>query len=137
MLSVPALARNFKKSIEAGIKAKGPKVEKLYHFALENAIAYNREYWNKGGWQKIPSGLSMDSKAFEGADFHPDEVYGINSGDSKTSVLTFNDSAFELVASNDLIIQGHGVIMTKVVVKAHETSGISNALIFQMTSVRK
>ena len=51
MLSVPALARNFKKSIETGIKAKGPKVEKLYHFALENAIAYNREYWNKGGWQ--------------------------------------------------------------------------------------
>lgn len=85
--------------------------------------------YNKGGWQKIPSGLSMDSKAFEGADFHPDEVYGINSGDSKTSVLSFNDSAFELVASNDLIIQGHGVIMTKVVVKAHETSGISNALI--------
>lgn len=51
MLSVPALARNFKKSIEAGIKAKGPKVEKLYNFALENAIAYNREYWNRGGWQ--------------------------------------------------------------------------------------
>ena len=51
MLSVPALARNFKKSIEAGIKAKGSKVEKLYNFALNNAIAYNREYWNRGGWQ--------------------------------------------------------------------------------------
>ena len=51
MLSVPALARNFRKSIEAGIKAKGPKVEKLYNFALNNAIAYNREYWNRGGWQ--------------------------------------------------------------------------------------
>ena len=51
MLSVPALARNFRKSIEAGIKAKGPKVERLYNFALNNAIAYNREYWNRGGWQ--------------------------------------------------------------------------------------
>ena len=51
MLSVPALARNFKKSIEAGIKTKGPMVEKLYNFALNNAIAYNREYWNRGGWQ--------------------------------------------------------------------------------------
>ena len=51
MLSVPALARNFRKNIEAGIKAKGPKVEKLYNFALHNAIAYNREYWNRGGWQ--------------------------------------------------------------------------------------
>lgn len=51
MLSVPALARNFRKNIESGIKAKGPKVEKLYNFALNNAIAYNKEYWNRGGWQ--------------------------------------------------------------------------------------
>ena len=51
MLSVPALARNFRKNIEAGIKAKGPKVEKLYNFALNNAIAYNKEYWNRGGRQ--------------------------------------------------------------------------------------
>ena len=49
MLSVPAIARNFKKNIESGIKAKGPKVEKLYNFALRNAIAYNKEYYNRGG----------------------------------------------------------------------------------------
>ncbi|MBQ7640145.1 MAG: AMP-binding protein [Bacteroidales bacterium] len=56
MLSVPALARNFKKNIEAGIKAKGPKVEKLFNFAVKNAIAYNKEYYNRGGlkdcWRK-------------------------------------------------------------------------------------
>ena len=56
MLSVPALARNFRKNIESGIKAKGPKVEKLYNFALENAIKYNKEYYNRGGllnlWRK-------------------------------------------------------------------------------------
>lgn len=51
MLSVPAISRNFKKNIEAGIKAKGPKIEKLYNFALKNAIAYNKEYYNRGGWQ--------------------------------------------------------------------------------------
>lgn len=51
MLSVPAISRNFKKNIEAGIKAKGPKVEKLYNFALKNAIAYNKEYYNRGGLQ--------------------------------------------------------------------------------------
>ena len=50
MLSVPALAKNFKKNIENGIKAKGPKVEKLYNFALDNAIKYNKEGYNKGGW---------------------------------------------------------------------------------------
>ena len=51
MLSVPALARNFRKNIESGIAKKGPKVQKLYEFALRNAIAYNKEYYNRGGWQ--------------------------------------------------------------------------------------
>ncbi len=51
MLSVPALARNFKKNVESGIKKKGPKVQKLYDMALRNAIAYNKEYNNRGGWQ--------------------------------------------------------------------------------------
>ena len=51
MLSVPALARNFRKSIETSIKAKGPIVERLYEFALNNAIKYNKEYWNRGGCQ--------------------------------------------------------------------------------------
>ena len=51
MLSVPALARNFKKNIESGIKKQGPKVEKLFNFAVENAIKYNKEYYNRGtGW---------------------------------------------------------------------------------------
>ena len=52
ILSVPALARNFKKNIEAGIKAQGPKVQKMYDFALKNAIAYNKEYYNRGGFLK-------------------------------------------------------------------------------------
>ena len=51
MLSVPALARNFRKNIETNIKAKGKMVERLYEFALNNAIKYNKEYWNRGGWQ--------------------------------------------------------------------------------------
>ena len=51
MLSVPALARNFRKSIETSIKAKSKVVERLYEFALNNAIQYNKEYWNRGGWQ--------------------------------------------------------------------------------------
>ena len=48
MLSVPTLAKNFKKSIETSIAKKGPVVEKLYNFALKNAIAYNKEGYNKG-----------------------------------------------------------------------------------------
>src|SRR5574344_185012 len=48
MPSVPSLAKSFKKTIEAGVKAKGPMVEKLYNMALKNAIIYNKEGYNKG-----------------------------------------------------------------------------------------
>ena len=51
MLSVPAISRSFKKAIETAIKAKGPTVEKLYKKKKKNAIAYNKEYYNRGGLQ--------------------------------------------------------------------------------------
>ena len=41
ILSVPTLAKNFKKNIETNIKAKGKTVEKLYNWGLKNAIIYN------------------------------------------------------------------------------------------------
>ena len=56
MLSVPALARNFKKNVETTIHKQGPQVEKLYNYALNLAISYNKEYYNRGGilqlWKK-------------------------------------------------------------------------------------
>ncbi|MDQ2178892.1 long-chain fatty acid--CoA ligase [Marinifilum sp. D714] len=48
LMSVPALAKNFRKNIEKGIKAKGPKVEKLFNKALKLAYKYNDHGWNKG-----------------------------------------------------------------------------------------
>ena len=48
MLSVPTLAKSFKKNIETTIAKKGKVVENLYNFALRNAIAYNKEGYNKG-----------------------------------------------------------------------------------------
>ena len=48
LLSVPALAKNFKKSIESNIKAKGKTVEKLFNFALKISYSYNKEGYNKG-----------------------------------------------------------------------------------------
>ena len=40
ILSVPALAKTFKKNIEQGIKAKGEKTVKLFNFALDVAQRY-------------------------------------------------------------------------------------------------
>lgn len=48
MMSVPALAKNFKKNIETGIIAKGPKVENLFNKALAMAYKYNGLGYDKG-----------------------------------------------------------------------------------------
>jgi long-chain acyl-CoA synthetase len=48
LLSVPALAKNFRKNIEAGIKKQGDKAEKLFNLALKTAYAYNKLGYNKG-----------------------------------------------------------------------------------------
>ena len=67
MLSVPTLAKNFKKSIETTIKKSGKTVEKLYNFALNNAIKYNKEGYNKGGilhWWRRPLMVLFDKIIF-------------------------------------------------------------------------
>lgn len=48
LLSVPALAKNFKKNIENGIRAKGPVVKWMFKTALKLAYSYNKEGYNKG-----------------------------------------------------------------------------------------
>jgi long-chain acyl-CoA synthetase len=48
LLSVPSLAKSFRKNIEKGVRDKGPKVEALFQRALATAIDYNAEGWNKG-----------------------------------------------------------------------------------------
>ncbi len=54
LLSVPALAKNFKKNIENGIKSKGPKVEAIFNKALKTAYNYNGNGFNKGkGLKKL------------------------------------------------------------------------------------
>lgn len=54
LLSVPALAKNFRKNIEKNIRAKGPKVEKLFNNALASAYDYNGIGWDRGkGLKKL------------------------------------------------------------------------------------
>lgn len=54
LMSVPAIAKNFRKNIEKGIKEKGVPTEMLFNRALKIAYAYNKEGYNKGqGVQKF------------------------------------------------------------------------------------
>jgi long-chain acyl-CoA synthetase len=48
LLSVPALAKNFRKNIEKGVREKGPKVEALFRKALKMAYEYNGVGWDRG-----------------------------------------------------------------------------------------
>lgn len=60
ILSVPALSKNFRNNIEAGIHAKGPTVRKFFHHALKVAYAYNGLGFDKGqGWRGILKPLVM------------------------------------------------------------------------------
>jgi len=58
LLSVPSLAKSFRKNIEKGVREKGPRAEKLFHTALKMAYAYNKEGYNRGrGLQKLKKPL--------------------------------------------------------------------------------
>jgi len=53
LLSVPALAKNFRKNIENAIREKGGLVEKLFKAGLKIAYTYNGNGWNRGSGLKI------------------------------------------------------------------------------------
>lgn len=48
LMSVPAVAKNFRKGIESGIRQKGPVIEKLFKHALKIAYKYNGSGWDRG-----------------------------------------------------------------------------------------
>jgi long-chain acyl-CoA synthetase len=48
LLSVPALAKNFQKSIEKGVREKGPRVERFFRHALDVAYTCNGVGWDRG-----------------------------------------------------------------------------------------
>jgi long-chain acyl-CoA synthetase len=53
LMSVPALAKNFRKNIENTVRLQGPRIEKLFQHALKTAYSYNKEGYNKGGLRQI------------------------------------------------------------------------------------
>jgi long-chain acyl-CoA synthetase len=53
LMSVPAIAKNFRKGIESGIRQKGPKAEKLFNHALKIAYKYNGNGFNRGKGRRL------------------------------------------------------------------------------------
>ena len=48
LMSVPAVAKNFRKGIESSIRQKGPVIEKLFKHALKISYEYNGSGWDRG-----------------------------------------------------------------------------------------
>jgi len=48
LLSVPSLAKNFRKNIEKGIREKGKAIKNIFHKAMSLAYAYNGLGWDRG-----------------------------------------------------------------------------------------
>ena len=58
LMSVPAIAKNFRKNIEKGIREKGSIIEILFNHALKISYSYNKEGWNRGsGLQRLKKPL--------------------------------------------------------------------------------
>ena len=54
LLSVPALAKNFRKNIETSIRKKGRTTERLFEFALRTSYLYQADGYTKGrGWRAL------------------------------------------------------------------------------------
>ncbi|TKG90488.1 long-chain fatty acid--CoA ligase [Puteibacter caeruleilacunae] len=53
LMSVPALAKNFRKNIEASIRKQGTKAERLFNHALKVTYAYNGIGWDRGRGLRI------------------------------------------------------------------------------------
>ena len=53
LMSVPAIAKNFRSNIESGIKQKGAKTYKMFEHALKVAYRYNGNGWDRGKNAKI------------------------------------------------------------------------------------
>ena len=53
LMSVPALAKNFRKNIESNIQKQGKFTTGLFNFALKTAYFYNGIGWNKGKGLRI------------------------------------------------------------------------------------
>lgn len=67
VMTVPALAKTFRKNVETSIRNMGPLVERLFNFAIKVNMAYYKEGYNKGrhfSWVLRPLVILFDKLLF-------------------------------------------------------------------------
>lgn len=75
------------------------------------------QFWY-GDWSEMIN-VSAEGQEFAG-DFVPIDVYGTESGTEHTTVFSFDKDTFQNFKKKGMLFQGHGILVTKVVLKAGE-----------------
>lgn len=81
-----------------------------------------------GDWSELVPFRAGSSEIADGK-LIPSAVYGTGSGESHITPVTFSESVFETVKQKGIVIQGHGIRLTKVVLAQPSTTGLERALI--------
>ena len=81
-----------------------------------------------GDWSKMVPYKVGDMEC--NGDFSPSSYYGTGSGDSHITPISFDDATLSVIREKGLVLQGHGVRLTKVVVV--EASGVNTPVVNEM-----
>ena len=78
------------------------------------------QFWY-GGWGSQID-VIVDGETYPEGNFNPFEVYGTESGTEHTTQFSFPSDVFHNIKSKGILFQGHGILVTKVVLIPDESS---------------
>ena len=84
------------------------------------------QFWYANWSNKIK--IYVDGKEFD-SDFTPGDYYNTPDGTEHVTQFAFDAATFTQIQKLDVLFQGNGIVVTKVELKAPETSGIHDATI--------
>ena len=97
---------------------------------LQTVLSFTQDYTDYdqiqifyGDWSEMVT-FFVGSSSFDGA-FVPSQYYGTGSGESHAMAVTFSEDVFKTIQQKGIVIQGHGVRLTKVVMGVPAETGIS------------
>lgn len=101
-------------------EAQGKDVRLILHYTLDYED-YNMIQFFYGDWQANPSFI-INGTTYN-KEYIPSDIHGVGNGEKCSSVITFDESVYNILTKKGMAIQGHGIRLNKVVL-ANATTGI-------------
>ena len=92
-------------------EAQGKDVRLILQFTLDYTD-YNMIQLFYGDWSSNPPFI-INGATYE-KEYIPSNLYPVGNGESCTSILTFEESVYNIISQKGLVIQGHGLRLNKV-----------------------